>query len=72
MVNGGIIPLANTIFLWQSLLAVLIEIMVVAVLIWFIVPTGSRVRTAADLGIDLQDCGNRERRAGDTGRPEPR
>ena len=67
MVNAGIIPLANTIFLWQSLLAVAIEIVVVAVLIWFIVPTGSRVRTAADLGISLplreQGTGNGERGA---------
>jgi len=55
MVSGGIIPLANTIFLWQSLLAVLIEIVVVAALIWFIVPTGTRVRTAADLGIELRE-----------------
>ena len=55
MVSGGIIPLANTIFLWQSLLAVLVEIVVVAALIWFIVPTGTRVRTAADLGIELRE-----------------
>ena len=53
-VPAGIIPLSNTIFLWQSLLAVGIEIVVVAVLIWFIVPTGSRIRTAADLGIEIR------------------
>ena len=52
-VAGGIIPLADTIFLWQSLLAVVIEIAVVAVLIGLIVPTGARIRTAADLGIVL-------------------
>ena len=51
----GIISLSSTIFLWQSLLAVAIEIVVVAVLIWFIVPTGSRIRTATDLGIDVQE-----------------
>ncbi len=53
-VPGGIIPLTDTIFLWQSLLSVGIEIVVVAILIWFIVPTGSRIRTAADLGIALE------------------
>jgi short-chain fatty acids transporter len=53
-VADGIIPLTSTIFLWQSLLSVSVEIIVVAVLIWFIVPTGARVRTASDLGIDLQ------------------
>ena len=53
-VPGGIIPLTSTIFLWQSLVSVAVEIIVVAVLIWFIVPTGARVRTAADLGIDVE------------------
>lgn len=54
-VTGGIIPLADTIFLWQSLLAVAIEIVVVALVIWLIVPTGSRIRTAADLGVPIGD-----------------
>jgi len=53
-VTAGIIPLSDTIFLWQSLTAVVIEIGVVAVLIGFIVPTGSRIRTAADLGIAVE------------------
>ena len=70
--NGGIIPLANTIFLWQSLLAVAVEIVVVAVLIWFIVPTGSRIRTAADLGIDLRDRGDRGAGASRRCRPPTR
>lgn len=52
-IANGIIPLSDTIFLWQSLVAVLIEIVVVAALVGLIVPTGSRVRTAADLGIDV-------------------
>ena len=52
-VPGGIIPLADTIFLWQSLLSVAIEIVVVAGVMWLIAPTGERVRTAADLGVDL-------------------
>lgn len=55
LVPGGIIPLAHTIFLWQSFLAVAIEIAIVAAIIWLATPTGSRVRTAADLGIDLSD-----------------
>jgi short-chain fatty acids transporter len=53
-VPDGIISLGDTIFLWQSLLSVAIEIVVVAWVIWKIVPTGSRIRTAADLGVDLQ------------------
>jgi short-chain fatty acids transporter len=55
-VADGIIPLGNTIFLWQSLLAVGIEILVVALLIGFIVPTGARIRTAAQLGISLDEA----------------
>ena len=53
VVPDGIIPLTHTIFLWQSLVSVVVEIVVVAVLIAFIVPTGSRVRTASELGIVL-------------------
>jgi short-chain fatty acids transporter len=56
IVPDGLIPLANTIFLWQSLLSVAIEIVVVAVVIAVIVPTGTRIRTAADLGIDLDEA----------------
>jgi len=52
-VPDGIIPLTHTIFLWQSLLSVAIEIVVVAVLVGMIVPTGARIRTAAQLGIHV-------------------
>ncbi len=62
VVPGGIIPLTSTIFLWQSLVAVAIEIVVVAAVIAFATPTGKRVRTAADLGIDLSE----DREGGDT------
>ena len=55
LVPGGMIPLTHTIFLWQSFLAVAIEIVFVAAVIWFITPTGAAVRTAADLGIDLRE-----------------
>ncbi len=54
-VPEGLIPLTHTIFLWQSLAAVAIEIVVVALLVAAIVPTGPRVRTAADLGITLDE-----------------
>jgi short-chain fatty acids transporter len=66
-VADGIIPLTSTIFLWQSLLSVSVEIIVVAVLIWFIVPTGARVRTASDLGVALGD-GRRETEDASAGR----
>ena len=55
-VPDGIIPLTNTIFLWQSLASVAIEILVVTALIAIIVPTGTRVRTAEDLGVSLDEA----------------
>lgn len=53
VVPDGVIPLSQTIFLWQSLLAVAVEIGVVTLLIWRAAPQGARTRTAADLGVDL-------------------
>ncbi len=51
-VPGGIIPLTATIFLPESLLAVAIEMLVVALALWFLCPSGDAVRTAADLKIE--------------------
>ena len=53
MVPGGIIPFSDTIFLWQSLVSVMVEISVVTLVMWLATPPPSRARTAADLGIDL-------------------
>ncbi|MSP59640.1 MAG: short-chain fatty acid transporter [Myxococcales bacterium] len=52
-VPGGIIPFSHTIFLWQSGLTVLIELIVVTTVMWLATPPPGRTRTAADLGIDL-------------------
>ena len=49
----GEIPLTDTIFLWQSLACVLVEIAVVAAAVWLYAPSEGRGRTARDLGIDL-------------------
>jgi len=54
VVPGGIITFRHTIFLWQSLLAVLIEIAVVTTIMWFATPPAGRGRTASDLGIVLR------------------
>lgn len=48
---SGSIPLTETIFRWQSLVCVGVEITVVSLVLWAIAP--SRGRSAADLGIDL-------------------
>lgn len=53
VVPGGIITFRHTIFLWQSLLSVLIEIIIVTSIMWFATPPAGRGRTARDLGIDL-------------------
>lgn len=53
LVPGGMIPFRHTIFLWQSLLSVVIEIAVVCTVMYLAAPPASRARTAADLGIDL-------------------
>ncbi len=50
---GGVIPLTETIFLWQSFVSVFVEIVLLTVVVWFAAPRGARARSAADLGIDL-------------------
>jgi len=55
-VPGGMIPLSQTIFLWQSIFAVVVETIVVATIMWFATPPASRARTARDLGIDLTEA----------------
>jgi short-chain fatty acids transporter len=53
LVPGGIVPLTHTIFLWQSLLSVGVELVLVTGLMYLVTPPRSRTRTAQDLGIDL-------------------
>jgi short-chain fatty acids transporter len=53
LVEGGIIPLSSTIFLWQSLVSVAVEIVVVTLVVYLYAPPAGRSRTAADLGVDL-------------------
>jgi len=50
---GGLIPFRHTIFLWQSIVSVLVEIVVVVVVMWLATPPASKAKTAAMLGIDL-------------------
>jgi short-chain fatty acids transporter len=53
IVPGGIIPFRNTIFLWQSLVSVVIEMIVVTLVMWLATPPAANAKTAAALGIDL-------------------
>ena len=53
LVPGGIIPFRHTIFLWQSLASVAVEMVFVTAVMWLATPPAARARTARDLGIDL-------------------
>ena len=55
LVPGGLIPFRHTIFLWQSFLAVVIEIAVVVAVMYFATPPAARAKTAKDLGIELAE-----------------
>jgi short-chain fatty acids transporter len=53
VVPGGIITFQHTIFLWQSIVSVIVEIIVVTTVMWLATPPAGQGKTARDLGIDL-------------------
>jgi short-chain fatty acids transporter len=53
LVPGGMIPFRDTIFLWQSLVSVLVEIVIVVAVMWLATPPAAKAKTAKLLGIDL-------------------
>ena len=53
VVPGGIIGFTHTIFLWQSLVSVVVELVVVTTIMWLATPPAGRGKTAADLGVKL-------------------
>lgn len=55
LVPDGLIPFQHTIFLWQSLASVAIEIVVVVTVMWLATPPAARAKTAALLGVDLHE-----------------
>ena len=57
IVAGGLIPFRHTIFLWQSFVAVAVEMAVVVAVMWLATPPAGRGKTARDLGIDLGEFG---------------
>jgi short-chain fatty acids transporter len=60
VVAGGIISFRHTIFLWQSFVAVAVEIVVVTAVMWFATPPKGRGKTARELGIDVNEPPSRE------------
>jgi short-chain fatty acids transporter len=55
LVPGGIIPFRHTIFLWQNMVAVVTEVVIVAAVMWLATPPRAHSRTARDLGVDLSE-----------------
>jgi short-chain fatty acids transporter len=53
VIPAGIISFRHTIFLWQSLVSVVVEIVVVTTVMYFATPQAGQGKTARDLGIDL-------------------
>lgn len=53
LVEGGVLGLEHTIFLWQSLLSVAVEIPVVTLLFYWSTPVGPKARSARALGVAL-------------------
>jgi short-chain fatty acids transporter len=53
LVPAGLIPFGQTIFLWQSLVAVAVELLAVTAVMWLATPRAGEGKTARDLGIDL-------------------
>ncbi|UKA63136.1 short-chain fatty acid transporter [Arthrobacter sp. FW306-04-A] len=51
----GVLDYGTTIFTWQSLLTLAVLMLLTTVIAHFSAPTGSGIRTAADLGVDLDD-----------------
>jgi short-chain fatty acids transporter len=52
--SAGTIPLSDTIFLWQSVVATLVVFVVAVAMAWFLAPTGDRAHTAEDMGVTLR------------------
>src|SRR5580704_10848223 len=53
LVPGGLIPFGRTIFLWQSFVAVFVELIAVTGVMWLATPGAGEGKTALDLGVDL-------------------
>jgi short-chain fatty acids transporter len=52
---SGVIPLTQTLFLWQSLATAAILITISVAICFFAAPTPENARTAEDFGVDLRD-----------------
>jgi len=51
----GVIPLTQTIFLWQSIVLAVLLIVVSLAVAYYSAPTGDRVRTARSMGVEFEE-----------------
>jgi short-chain fatty acids transporter len=58
LVPGGLITFRHTIFLWQSVVSVIVELIVVTGVMWLATPPAGRGRSARALGIALDTGGD--------------
>ena len=58
LVPGGLITFRHTIFLWQSVVSVLVELVVVTGVMWLATPPAGRGRSARAMGIALDSGGD--------------
>ncbi len=52
--DSGLIPLTETIFLWQGIFATAIIFLIAVGMAWLLAPSPERAKTAEDLGIELR------------------
>ncbi|GMU60305.1 MAG: hypothetical protein AMXMBFR34_20680 [Myxococcaceae bacterium] len=52
-IPGGVIPFTHTIFLWQSLVSVAVEVVLVTLVMYFAAPSAKTAKSAAALGVEL-------------------
>jgi short-chain fatty acids transporter len=67
--GSGLIPLTDTIFLWQGILASAIVFVVAVTLAWFLTPSPEHAKSAEDLGIHLKPLLQEEDQPKTTHRP---
>ena len=60
MAITGVIPLSQTIFLWQSLVLALVLILASLLIAWWSYPADGGARTAASMGVRLEDVETEE------------
>lgn len=54
-IPDGIVGFAHTVFLWQSLVSVAVELVVVTAVLWLAAPSEAAARDASTLGVSLDD-----------------